>query len=370
MIILLVFPALYCILLLVSIILWARIPSVGVNTEARNSFSVLIPFRNEEQKLESLMNSLLGVDYPADQFEVIFINDHSSDGGEAMIESACNNYQNWKIINLKQQTGKKSALLKGVQEARYPILITTDADCNVRPGWLRTYDQAYTRPDTHFVAGTIELAYEKPTLPVIFQVFEQYALTGLTGVTMHSRYPTMCNGANLSFTKEAFLAVNGYEGNEQIPSGDDQFLLKKVTSRFHDSAIFMKDPQAAVRTGAITEWDEMLHQRIRWAAKWKSTGGMVSVMAVFIALTYFSLLVSLFFTHQSMIGEYLPGILLTKLFADALFVAAVAGKRIHAGLYIYWPIIQVIYPFYTLFVVWKSIRGNYIWKDRRYSSAV
>ncbi len=372
MIFLLILPGLYILFVLFCTITWYRIPCTkpGKMMEAPLFFSVLIPFRNEQHSIGGLIASLDTLDYPDDQFEVLFVNDHSSDKGPSLVESACARHRNWNMIHLEGGTGKKAALSLGISRARFAIIVTTDADCQVPTGWLKSYATVYQDRQAQFVAGSVELTYKDQTLPVMFQCFEQTALTGITGVTMFCGIPTMCNGANLSFRKEAFNAVNGYQGNADIPSGDDQFLLKKISNKYPTEVFFLKGPETQVQTGTMESWEAMLQQRIRWAGKWKSTGGVVSLMAVFIGVTYASLLLSLIMLAYSPMYEFVLTVLVAKLVMDAIFVRVVSGKGLSFRSLTFWPIIQVIYPFYTLYVAWKSVRGDYIWKGRRYSSAV
>ena len=54
-------------------------------TQNKTRFSVIIPFRNEAENLPNLLRSINLLQYPAEMFEVIFINDASEDASEAII---------------------------------------------------------------------------------------------------------------------------------------------------------------------------------------------------------------------------------------------------------------------------------------------
>jgi biofilm PGA synthesis N-glycosyltransferase PgaC len=58
----------------------------------------------------------------------------------------------------------------------------------------------------------------------------------------------LCNGANLAFTKDAFTATGGYDGNEHIASGDDEFLMRKIEAKYSNGIRFNNNPENVVTT--------------------------------------------------------------------------------------------------------------------------
>ena len=109
-----------------------------------NSFSILIPFRNEELSLPILLKSVIALDYPTTQFEIILINDASSDSSESIVKHFKMEHPklNMTLINndIVKGSPKKNAIKKGITMAAYDWIITTDADCIVPESWLRIFD--------------------------------------------------------------------------------------------------------------------------------------------------------------------------------------------------------------------------------------
>src|SRR5690606_26349746 len=94
---------------------------------------------------------------------------------------------------------------------------------------------------------------------------------------------SMCNGANLAFWKKAFDAVGGYTGSYNVASGDDQVLMFRMREKFGNQIRFVAEESAVVTTKACVSVKEFIHQRIRWAGKWRHYQPLsVSVLAVFI----------------------------------------------------------------------------------------
>ncbi|MEO6132037.1 MAG: glycosyltransferase family 2 protein, partial [Saprospiraceae bacterium] len=96
---------------------------------------------------------------------------------------------------------------------------------------------------------------------------EMSVLMLITAAGIKSGLHDMANGANMSFSKNAFNDVNGYEGNHQYASGDDMFLIEKMRAAFPDKIAFVKSGNAIVETPPKQDWNSLIKQRIRWEGK-------------------------------------------------------------------------------------------------------
>lgn len=232
-------------------------------------FSVLIPVRNEAPNLTTLLRSLAAQDYPAHAFEVILINDHSTDTTVEQIESLRSQLPfSLRLLHLPDGvTQKKAALQQGITAARFPLLVTTDGDCRVPPYWLASFAGFYRRHRSALISGGVCIRGEKSFFHH-FQTVEFASLIGTGGSLLGQGIPTMANGANLCYEKAAFRAVGGFEGNWHIPSGDDEFLLRKIARRYPRRVHFLKSRAAVVRTRPQASWSAFVAQRRRWAGKW------------------------------------------------------------------------------------------------------
>ena len=92
--------------------------------------------------------------------------------------------------------------------------------------------------------------------------------------------------ANLAFRKSAFVEVDGYAGNMDIPSGDDEFLMRKISGRFPGSIRFLNSADAVVSTRPQESVGAFFAQRLRWAAKWKYNPSVSTVALAFFILIF------------------------------------------------------------------------------------
>jgi len=352
---------------------------VGMNQQ----FSILIPFRNEAKNISALANSLIQLNYDKSYFEVIWINDDSTDNSVEILNSFLINNLHWKLIDnqRKSNSPKKDAINTAIKSAKFEWIITTDADCIVPVNWLQSY------------SGFVFLFLDKPmkinmmVAPVAYitdgsflQNFQNIDFLSLIGSTIGGfgvNRPFLCNGANLCYKKEIFFAVNGFEGNDNIASGDDIFLLDKITNKYPNTVHYLKSKDTLVLTKPETTFKGLLSQRIRWASKtgatknWfgKLVGVLVFLMNLFLVLG-FGFWILDYFTeiHRDLqrFTEVLIFIFLLKFNLDFLLIQ-ITYKFIglNNGLKSYISS-SVLYPFFVVLVVLLSFFKKYKWKGRNF----
>lgn len=346
-------------------------------TTTQTRFTVVIPFRNEEKNLANLIASLLKMDYPASHFEVLFVNDASEDASVAFIKNSlqeanasfANASFSFKIIDNKRfsESPKKDAITTAISEAKHPWIITTDADCTLPKTWLATYDAYIQKNDTVCIAGPVFYSADT-TLVQQFQQFDGLSLQLVTMAGFGWKHPLLCNGANLAYTKTAFLAVNGFTDNNHIASGDDIFMLEKLKKQFPKQVQYLKSEAAIVTTQPQPTWNSVVTQRIRWASKTsKQNNNASKVLGMIVFATNLCVLIGL--TYGILQEEFWPifGLFfVVKLFLDYLTIRLSAGffrSKTNPFQYVK---STLLYPIITVLVVVKSLSGSYEWKGRKF----
>ena len=334
--------------------------------------SVLIPVRNEENNIKNLLTDLESQDLSQDGYEVIIINDDSSDRTLKIVEKFKNQTSlNLKIIEIKNDntlSPKKAALKLGIKESRGDVIVTTDGDCRVKSSWLSTIRTKFSNSRYDLVFGPVLIHNQTDFLSKL-QNIEIASLVGFGSGSLNLGIPNMCNGANLAFKKKVFDQINGYEGNEEIASGDDEFLMHKVFKNSPGSVGFLKDPNALVTTLPSASWKEIYHQKRRWASKWpyyiltstKIIGALAFGLNLGWVIIYISGLLNLLPLQYFLIS------LLLKIVIEFLFVGKVLRffnqQTSIPGLLL----ISMAYPIYVSVFGLLSRFGNYHWKGREYA---
>jgi poly-beta-1,6-N-acetyl-D-glucosamine synthase len=335
--------------------------------EKLHLISVIVPFRDEEKNLSTLLKDLQHQRYGLINFEIILVDDHSSDRSSEMVRTACFNHPHFKLLTLSaHQQGKKAALTMGIENSQGEIIVTTDADCSLSPDWLTTINESFSSEKVMMAIGAVRIEPDASFFSQL-QAMEFASLVGSGAATLSYGIPTMCNGANLAFRKAAFSAVNGYEGNLDIPSGDDEFLMRKIAKKFPNSISFIAENNNVVTTQAQPSLSAFLHQRWRWAGKWKHNESIpTKALAVFIFVFQLSyLLVGLF-----LIAGWVPmkiGVMLisTKLLLEFLFLYQVTVFLRLPWRWSSFFSLQFIYPIYVCWVGLLAQGKQFVWKGRK-----
>ncbi len=361
----------YLFILMALIIGWQK--AVGRPKPASDgqskSICVIIPFRNEEASVESLIESLKGMSYPKDRFQVIFIDDHSTDESPNMVQKGIDGQVNFSLQSLPDGvTGKKNALTSGVQSAHADIIATTDADCILPSGWLKSINESFNDNNTKLTFGAVKLTPNESLFSHL-QVVEFVSLVGSAASTNALGFFSMCNGANLSFLREIFLHVNGYEGNMDIPSGDDEFLARKILNKYPNGVRFLNSASAVVSSKFQPTWRQFLNQRLRWAGKWKHNKSFTSrVLAVFIWLSHSCYIVLLAGMIAGWFNLWLGMTLIgCKMLLELFFLVRVSNFLDALWSWPAFLLLQFGYPFYVIVVGILAQSGTYEWKGRTLS---
>lgn len=340
----------------------------------KTKFSIIVPFRNEEKNLPALLESISKLNYPKELFEIIFVDDDSDDDSLKVlntmkVKSSTNRFDIHIISNIRTSNSpKKDAITTAILKAKFNWIVTTDADCEVPRFWLDSFDEYIQRHQPEFIVAPV--TYSKyNTFLYRFQLLDVSSLQGATIGGFGIGQPFLCNGANLAYKKELFGNVKGFHGNDTIGSGDDIFMLEKVVKQYPNKAKYLKCEQAIVSTLPQPNFDSLISQRVRWAAKtssyhnWfgKLTGIMVFLMNG--GLLIFGLL-----TLAGIINlKILLYLLVIKFGIDFLLIYKAAVFTSQKDVLKSYFFAFLLYPFFSTYVAFLSLFKGYQWKGRKYS---
>lgn len=346
---------------------WLRATTTGVSrlTGVKNPVTVVIAVRNEEQTIVPLLNDLSGQTYAPEK--IIVVDDHSSDNTTNLVKDYRHHNLSVSLMELSKEQGKKKALELGIGDASTSVIALTDADCRLGPNWLAGIQAEFDTPSVKMLIGAVRVRQDG-TLFSSVQAMEFASLIGTGAATLAMGFPTMCNGANLAFRKEVFDEVGGYQDNLHIPSGDDEFLMRKVYDKYPHGIKFITDPQSIVETSAQPTLKDFFYQRIRWASKWRfhrKPGSAFLAAFVFLAHTgvcalFVCMMVVPVFVKTAII------LLLIRAVVEFLFLRTVMAFLGSPWRWDAFVLLQVFYSFYVvIFGVMANFRP-YRWKGRKF----
>ncbi|PIA78536.1 glycosyltransferase [Gaetbulibacter sp. 4G1] len=338
--------------------------------DVKTKFSVIIPFRNEAKNLSDLLASIATLEYPNHLYEIIFVDDDSNDDSNDLIKEFINNSSNnIKIISNERTSNspKKDAITNAIKHSKHEWIITTDADCILPKYWLDSFDEFIQKTQSKCIVAPVTYMNESGFLNR-FQILDILSLQSTTIGSFGIQKPFLCNGANFAYKKDVFIAVNGFEGNNNMASGDDVFLLEKVEKAYPKTINYLKCEQAIVTTKAQQNWNSLKEQRVRWAAKTsllKNTFSKLTGVIVLLMNALIIVLLTLTFINEFSLKSFIY-ILIIKFSIDFLLIyksALFFNQKHILSTYIFG---FLIYPFFSVYIALISMFKGYKWKGRSF----
>jgi len=361
---------LYCMLMLFYAFRFkAYIPQNLDDKSPQNSFSIIIPFRNEAQHLPQILKSLSALNYPSTLFEILLVDDHSEDGSKAICEQwlTKNTRLNISILDNRNlaRSPKKSAILTALKIADKDYILTTDADCIVPEDWLMHFDQHLQNYASDLVAGPVKII-EDVKFWTKFQVLDMMSLQVIGLGSFKTPNALFCNAANLCYKTKPFKDIQAFDNHKDITSGDDVFNLEAFQKQ-GKTVRALVHPDATVWTKAEENFQSLTQQRIRWASKAKFySNTFLMALGVLVLLTNLGLVLSLILGFSSLDFQWFWWLWVFKLGVD-FYVLYVGNQFFHTKLCLRdYLVMLLIYPFVSTYFGLLALRGNFSWKGRDY----
>ncbi len=366
----------YSALFLYYFVGWRSTPQLKTNHSAasfQTKVTVILPARNEEHTIEHCINSIAQQNYPKHLFQLIVVDDCSTDSTRERVKKRIQLHTqcNISLIELpaltQNESPKKRAIEKAVEAANGELIITTDADCSMEINWIPSLVKFYELKKAKLIVAPLKIKSQHNAS--ILQQFQEYDCIGLVasgGASLHYHRALLCNGANLAFQKSAYLTCYKDQNGKNLASGDDMFLMLAIQKRFPKSIFFLKSASACVQTLPQTNFSDFIRQRKRWATKGFSYNNKyitwVAVLIVLMNLALLTTSIISFFSVQFLLPFLV--LFLTKLSIDTFFLKQVAPLfdskvRMHKlALFI------LLYPLLICAIAAISWKKEYTWKDR------
>lgn len=350
---------------------WFRMPLATGSSQTNNpKVTVLIAFRNEEGQLSNLLADLQNQEYPTDAMQIVLINDHSTDEGGAIVAERIEQLPHIELHHLPEDlSGKKAALQYGLEKAKGAYIVTTDADCHLPPRWISSLVACQQNTQAQIVCGPVVIKPTNSFWPC-FEAFEFMSLNASGAGAIGLNRPFLSNAANTLYTKEVFDKLQS-SIRQDLPSGDDIFLLLAQKKDNPSAIAFAKDKAALVTTAPQKSLSTFIAQRRRWTSKSVHYHDFDILWVAFV-ITLFNLafVFSLFggLWHRPF-WEATMLLYLAKTIIDLPLLWSAARfyknqKCLPAVL-----VFQLLYPIYITFTVASGFIGKISWKNRHYTTS-
>jgi glycosyltransferase involved in cell wall biosynthesis len=334
------------------------------DTEATQHVTVIIPARNESANIKACLSALMAQTYPRSLMEIIVVDDLSEDDTAEIVKDFP-----VKLIRNSPAPGsiafKKQAIATGISQASGALILTTDADCIVANTWVSTMVNTLQSQRAYMVTGPVKMMPGNQCLSM-FQSLDFAILQGITAASVGSGIHDMSSGANLAYIKSFYHEVGGFNGIDDIASGDDMLLMQKFSAQYPGSIGYAFSTDAMVNTKTEPTWKLFLQQRIRWASK--ATKYKDPVLFRILLLVYavnlwvVALLVMGLWNRRAFVFGLI--LMIIKLMIEWRFVQNVLQFFSLLPLMRWFPIAQPLHILYTVVSGFFGQAGGYRWKGR------
>lgn len=317
-----------------------RLRSKAAPARIAPTFSVLVPFHNEEEHLPRLLAMLDTWDA-----QVLLIDDTSTDASRQLVESIAGSNPKMRVLS-SEGKGKKAALRSGLAHAEGNHLILLDADVQLPSAWLEEVRKRLRGEEAELYLFPV-LIREARTFREGFEALDVLSLQGTSAAFAHAGRPWLGSGACLIVRTEAYRKAVDFLHVDH-PSGDDVFLVQHLR-RQGAQTVFMSAPSAAAKVQPRTSWPAFFEQRIRWGQKANAyPDGLAQGIAWLV-----------FFVNFAAVNAW--ALFLLK--GEPFFLLYPAGKAVfdlmllwpaarvfqQRTLLRFFPLSSIVYPFYVTF---------------------
>jgi len=207
-----------------------------VRKKDMQKISVIVPFYNAKTYLRSCITALLAQDYPVDDYEVILVDNNSTDGSAEIAKQ----FSRIKVL-VERRQGAYAARNKGLAEAGGTIIAFTDADCVPERDWLCTIAKAMRPAQVYIVLGYRQWSHTASTLLSMLEAHENQKAEFITNSQVPEIYIGYTN--NMAVRREVFDTIGVFV--ERLRGSDTIFVLRTVQA--YSCAMVRYEPTMRVR---------------------------------------------------------------------------------------------------------------------------
>ncbi len=347
-------------------------------SEKKPFVSVIVAACNEETNIASLLECLVHQNYPI--FEVIIVNDRSSDRTPAIVGEFQSRFTNIHRIDIsetsKDMPTKKYALSQAIASSKGEILCFTDADCLPPRDWIRALVAGFDEK-VGLVAGyspylspILQKSTRVPVLRRLFYRFieyEEFKGASWSGGAIGLQKGWLCTGRSLAYRSKVFAEVGGFEKIKQSISGDDDLFLQLVRRETSWQIRYVTSPESFVPTLPPGDFAHFIQQRTRHFSAGKFFP--ISMKAIFFAFHASNLAIFLSFLGFLLFGPDSVPIwpFLVKCLVDSLLFLAAAPVFLQTSFAPSFLLMEILYILYNSIVGPMGFVSQFTWKPEKNS---
>jgi poly-beta-1,6-N-acetyl-D-glucosamine synthase len=327
----------------------------------KQKISIVVAAKDEEKNVANLIDSLNKQNYNKDNYEVIIVDDSSTDNTFNLANELSTSYKNFSVIKAetKNLPGKKGALHKGIEKASYDHILITDADCIPQPDWIKKSSGKFSE-GYDFIFGAAPFYIENSYINNLSS-FENLRSNILTFAAAIIGFPYSAAARNFGFKKSSFQEIKGYSNTTETLSGDDDLLLREAVKNKMQIGI-LTGKESFVYSKTKNTLREYLNQKARHT---QTSLHYLPRHKLFLGFWHLLNLFFLFSPILIFVDSIFISLFLIKIITDVIVVSNLQkyfGYNFNPVKIFY---LQIAYEIFLIINFVNSLLGRSDWKDSK-----
>lgn len=345
--------------LLIVLKLYKSLNNLSYSVEnLQPNVTVIVSLHNEENNVNQLIDCLVTQDYQKELYEIILVNDRSTDKTQEFLDLAKQKYNYIQILKIdklqKNFAPKKFAIDLAIKKSNGEIILLTDADG--RPGieWIKSMVATFSA-ETGLVIGNAP--YFTKTIIQKMLAMEYFSHVTIAAATTGMNSPLTCVGTNMAYRKQVYSDIDGFGGFKNVHTGDDDLFLQRVRDKSNWNIRYATANESQVRNSTPKSLKQFVNQRLRYASKGFKypLRVTISLLAYYFFTVFLFLMGLLCFVSEVVIMPFVVIVVLKGL-ADFCFMKK-SAKILNTKIYFYlFPIVSLLHIPYIIFF---GLMGNF-----------
>lgn len=204
--------------------------------------SVIIFVKNNAKNLSQFLPSILTQKYS--NFEVVLIDNNSTDKTHKVIQSFAKNHPIIRIVNVENNEAfwgsKKYALTLGIKASKYDHLLFTEATCNpISENWISEMSHQFS-PNKSIILGYSSFKSENSVSNFIIRFYHFILSIQYLNFTKLGM-PFMADSRNFAYKKDTFFKAKGFINHMKHEFGEDDLFMQDAANKTNTTFTISKD---------------------------------------------------------------------------------------------------------------------------------
>lgn len=229
--------------------------------------SIVVPMFNEGERIVGTIDSLAAQDYPTDKFEVVIVDDQSTDDSYQWATDAAARYPNVRVIQNPVNMGKRRGINRAVRKTDSEIIISVDSDVVVEKDATRKLVACFVEEDIAAVGGRVNVLNKHENWLTRMQTIKYFfGYEYLKNIERAHRRVMCLSGCLTAYRRHVLVELEPILEQRSvlgipIKYGEDRFLTRQIIKAGYKTVLTLDAVSHTIAPPTIKGY---FSQQLRW----------------------------------------------------------------------------------------------------------